>query len=63
MSNIPNVISQVILSSLNLYLEYKNNGYELDKKNEEQIRKVLVELNSKLKDLDDLPTSFDEMEK
>lgn len=51
-----NTVIQILISSLDLFLQYKTRGYDFDKKTEKELREKLQLITSELKDLDDLPT-------
>ncbi len=53
--NNANVISQVLISALDLYLDYRARGYEIEEQTREELEKRLQQLTSDLRDIPDLP--------
>lgn len=53
--NTYNIISQILFSSIDLYLYYKERGVKFDGLQEKELKEKLKLLNNKLKNIPDLP--------
>jgi len=51
-----NAIAQILISGIDLYLQHRRQGEDLDQYTKDQVRDKLRELNNELREIPDLPT-------